>query len=218
MIAVFDQSGNFLRYIGNFRGEPEYARPQGIAIDAARRHLFVVDTPRNMIFELDLDGKELKRLGKNRRGEGIGEFDGPTDIALNHQHIYILDRWGTRVQVLNLDFSPVGSFDILRQRDPQEYRDNSLTTDEDDRVFVSYSRNASVRVYSPNGQLLSAFGQVGPKAGQFAGPAGLWVDGKHHLYVADSGNGRVQMFQMKSAVPSLVPATGGSGGPDASAQ
>jgi len=216
MIVVFDQYGNFQRYIGNYRGEPEYARPQAIAIDVARRHLFVVDSPRNMVFELDLDGNELKRLGKNRRGEGVGEFDAPTDIALNQHHIYVLDRWGMRVQVLDKDFTPVGSFDLPGLREPQRNHQISLATDEEGRVYVSGFLDASVHVYSPVGKLLSGFGQTGTKAGQFAQPGGLWVDGRNRLYVADSGNGRVQMFQITS--PSVLSDLSESGSAGASAE
>jgi len=33
LVVVFDHNGSFLRYIGNYHGEPQYARPTGIAID-----------------------------------------------------------------------------------------------------------------------------------------------------------------------------------------
>ena len=35
MVAVFDSRGNFLRYIGDYHGEPDYASPQGIAVDCS---------------------------------------------------------------------------------------------------------------------------------------------------------------------------------------
>ena len=197
MVAVFNSSGIFMRYIGSYHGEPIYASPRGIAIDLTRRRLFIVDTPRNQVFETDLEGKPVKRLGKSRHGDGVGELESPTDITLNHNHIFVLDRWGTRVQVLNTDFDPIGSFDVSQGRDRELYFDNGLGTDMEGHVLVSFNRGASVRVYNPDGQLLAAFGQSGILAGQFAGPRGLWIDGHDRLYVADSGNGRVQMFQLK---------------------
>ncbi len=199
MLVVFDSAGNFLRYIGEYHGEPDYARPQGIVIDAKRRHLFVVDTPRNQVFELDLEGHILKRLGKNRRGEGIGEFDSPTDVTLNHERIFVLDRSGTRIQVLSKDFAPVRSFDLPYPRDTQASRDNGVAADQEGNVYVSFSSGATVRVYTQEGALKAVFGQDGNRAGQFAGPQGLWITERDRLYVADSGNGRVQIFQLKHA-------------------
>ena len=46
--------------------------------------------------------------------------------------------------------------------------------------------------------LLASFGQNGKRAGEFAGPEGLWIDSTNRLYVADSGNGRVQLFQLQA--------------------
>ena len=99
MLAVFDRSGNFLRYIGNFKGENEYESPQGIAIDRKARRLYLVDSPRNLVLVLDLTGKVLNRFGKYHDGTGVGVFDDPTDIAVGHNHIYVLDSSGTRVQI-----------------------------------------------------------------------------------------------------------------------
>ncbi len=197
MIVVFDSHGNFLRYVGDYHSEPDYASPQVIAVDANRGHLFVVDTPRNLVFDLDLAGNPLKRLGKNPLGQGTGDLDSPTDIALNHEHIFVLDRSGTRVQVLNMDFDPISKFDLPRTHDPTLTRDNGVAADAEGNVYVSYCRGAVVRVFSREGALVAAFGASGPRAGQFAGPAGLWISQRGRLYVADSGNGRVQMFQLK---------------------
>lgn len=101
-VVVFDHNGGFLRYIGNFRGEPQYARPTGIAIDRERQHIYLSDTPRNMIFVMNLDGNVVKRLGRARDGIGHDEFEEPTDIAINHEHVFVLDARGTRVQVMDM--------------------------------------------------------------------------------------------------------------------
>jgi len=197
MVVVFDSSGNFLRYLGEYKGEPEFASPRGIAIDRKTQHLFVADPPSNMVFELDLAGNILKKLGRPLRGSAVGELQWPTQIAINHEHIFVLDRSGTRVQVLDLNFSPVGSFEISRSLNPEPYRENGLGTDEQGRVYVSWYRSGLVRIYSADGKQLSSFGQSGVRVGQFAGPGALWIDSDDRLYVADSGNGRIQMFQLK---------------------
>jgi DNA-binding beta-propeller fold protein YncE len=199
MVVVFDSAGNFVRYLGSHQGEPEYARPHGLAMIPGKQHLLLVDSPRNLVIELDLEGHELKRAGKNRDGSGAVEFDAPTDIAVNHDHIFVLDRSGTRIQVLDMSLNPETRFDLPRGRDPREDLDNGLSADAEGNVYVSYHRSSMVRVYNPGGHLLASFGQAGVRVGEFAAPEGLWVDSANCLYVADSGNGRVQLFQLKSS-------------------
>jgi sugar lactone lactonase YvrE len=199
MIVVFDSSGNFLRYLGSHQGEPEYARPEGLAIDSKNQRLLLVDTPRNLVIELDLEGRELKRAGKTRDGNGPVEFDLPTDVAVNHNHIFVLDRSGTRVQVFDLGLNLESKFDLPRGKEPRIDRDNGLSADADGNVYISSQRTSAVRVYNLGGHLLAAFGQSGTRVGEFAAPKGLWVDSRNRLYVADSGNGRVQLFQLKAA-------------------
>jgi DNA-binding beta-propeller fold protein YncE len=198
MVLVFDRNGSFVRYIGSYRGEPEYARPTGIAIDRQAQRLYLIDTPRNLIFVLDLNGKVLKTIGKQRNGKGSGEFDDPTDIAVNHKHVFVLDRRGTRVQLLDTECNPVGSFDLPHGLDPLVNREDGLGTDRAGNVYVSSFNGSLIRVYSYDGRFLSCFGQPGRGAGEFAFPGGLWIDPNDRLYVADSGNGRVQLFQLRA--------------------
>ena len=47
---------------------------------------------------------------------------------------------------------------------------------------------------SPNGDLLSQMGGPGSGVGQFDAPEGLAVDSQGRVYVADTGNNRVQQF------------------------
>jgi len=70
-----------------------------------------------------------------------------------------------------------------------ENRDNGLGTDHDGNVYVSWFYGSVIRVFR---QSVSAFGQPGHSAGEFMCPGGLWIDSYNRLFVADSGNGRVQ--------------------------
>jgi DNA-binding beta-propeller fold protein YncE len=198
LIVVFDRNGVFARYIGNYRGEPQYARPIGIAIDREAQRIYLSDTPRNLVFVLDLDGRVIKRLGRARDGSGIGEFEEPTEIAVNHQHVFILDARGTRVHVLDREGNLLSQFSLPHGPDPTTNRENGLGTDRDGNVYVSSFHSSTIRVFRHDGQVLSAFGQPGHSAGEFACPGGLWIDSDNRLYVADSGNGRIQLFQLKA--------------------
>jgi len=47
---------------------------------------------------------------------------------------------------------------------------------------------------SPTGQNLRSYGGPGRSSGQFVEPYGLSVDGAGNVFVADTGNSRVQKF------------------------
>lgn len=198
MLAVFDRYGSFVRYLGNYHGENEYVGPDGIATDHKLGRLYLVDSPRNLVFILDLTGKVLRRLGKYRDGTGTGEFDDPTDIAVNHNHLYVLDNSGTRVQILDSEGNFLKSFNLPHGLNRQINRENGLGTDRHSNIYVSSFSVSLIHVYNPEGRPLASFGQPGQKVGEFVGPQGLWIDSSDRLYVADSGNGRVQLFQLQT--------------------
>jgi len=196
MVAVFDRSGNFQRYIGNFKGENEYQSPDGIAIDRKAGRLYLVDSPRSLVFVLDLSGNVLHRLGRYHDGTGEGKFDDPIDVAFDHNHVYVLDNSGTRVQILDSKGAFLSSFNLPLGFGPQVARDNGLCVDQQGYIYVSFASLATIRVYSHDGRPLASFGQIGKRAGEFAKPEGLWIDSSNRIYVADSGNGRIQLFQL----------------------
>ena len=148
---------------------------------------------------MDLDGNVMKRLGRGRNRRGHGEFEEPTDIAIDREHVFVLDARGTRVHVMDHDGNAVGSFPIPHGTDPNMNRENGLGTDRDGNVYVSSFHSSMVRISRDDGQLLSGFGRPGHSVGEFVCPAGLWIDSGNRLYVADSGNGRVQLFQLKAS-------------------
>ena len=113
MVLVYNQYGQFVRYIGNFHGENMYERPTGIAIDRKAGRLYLTDTARNLVFILDLQGNVLKRVGTDRRGNGSGEFVSPTQIAVSERGIVVLDAEGSRIQVLDFDGNRIRYYRVV---------------------------------------------------------------------------------------------------------
>ena len=62
----------------------------------------------------------------------------------------------------------------------------------------------NIQVFDRGGRLLMAFGQGGDRPGEFALPAGLTIDAQDRIWVADSYNRRVQVFQYLSEKASCV--------------
>jgi tripartite motif-containing protein 71 len=72
---------------------------------------------------------------------------------------------------------------------------SGLAVDSAGNVYVSDRNMGQVEVFGPEGQSLYRLGAMGDKTGQFNGPTGLWIE-SGCLYVADTGNRRVQEFRI----------------------
>ena len=156
---------------------------------------------------LDLKGNLLKRVGKQWDDNGKGElkqrnkvgpeaFDHPTEIALGDQEIAVLDRGGTRVQIMDLECKLLGGFSVRNAPYQGAEREDGVGVDQEGDIYLSDVGASEVKVYSRNGELLASFGQPGSRVGEFSAPRGLWIDASNRLYVADTANVRVQLFQL----------------------
>ncbi|MCA9251159.1 MAG: hypothetical protein KDA54_08495, partial [Phycisphaerales bacterium] len=54
----------------------------------------------------------------------------------------------------------------------------------------------NVQAFTTQGELLMAFGEEGTGVGEFWLPAGVFIDQMQRLWVTDSYNRRVQVFQL----------------------
>ena len=198
MVLVYSQSGQFLRYVGRLRGENMYERPTGIAIDRKAGRLYLADTPRNLVFILDLKGNVLKRVGTDRHGNGSGEFVSPTQIAVSDHGIVVLDTEGSRIQVLNFDGNRIGYYRVVVGVE----KGNGLAVDGDGNIYISYIAASAIGIYKSDGTPMGTFGQLGSRIGEFLDPRGLWVDAGNRIYVADTANARVQVFQVSTKATS----------------
>lgn len=67
-----------------------------------------------------------------------------------------------------------------------------------DKIFILDSAESRVKVYNKgNINQIGEFGRIGQDKGQFTNPDGIAVDTKGMIYVGDSGNARIQVFDKK---------------------
>jgi sugar lactone lactonase YvrE len=101
-----------------------------------------------------------------------------------------------------VDRTPPGSIGSL---DAVAYFPKSLTAG-----GPAYTQPPEEPVAGPDGQLI--IGKPGGGRGQFSAPAALAVDGEGNLYVADSGNHRIQKFDGDGHFMGLFGTPGGGDG------
>lgn len=190
LVARLDRNGTTLEPIG----KGQLLRPTGLAYEPKTKRLFVADTQAHQIKVFDLDGILLSTIGDH--GEGPGEFNYPTHIAVAHEKLYVSDTLNARVQVIS---TPTGRYlGSVGKRGlflGNLVRPKGVATDSEHNIYVIESYHDYLLVYNRRGEFLLPIGGVGGGAGNFHLPAGVWVDGRNRVFVADMLNGRVAVFQ-----------------------
>ena len=192
-VLVYDSTGKFRRYLGRLRGgESYFGNPAGIAIDTTGRRIYVCDRQGHMIFVMDERGKLIRKLGTRGGGNGPGEFRFPSEIAVTGSELFVLDAGNTRIQV----FDSGGHF--LRAINlGYTDRQTGLAVNRGN-IYVSDSSLNQIQVLGHEGQRLYTFDLSTVKGVNFSHPTGMWVDADRSLYVVDSQNNRIGLFQINS--------------------
>jgi sugar lactone lactonase YvrE len=82
------------------------------------------------------------------------------------------------------------------------FRPKAVSVDSEGDVYIVDALWGVVQVFNRQGQLLYYFGAKGAHAGEFQLPSGLFINHDDKVYVVDSFNRRIQVFQyvgMKSS-------------------
>jgi sugar lactone lactonase YvrE len=87
----------------------------------------------------------------------------------------------------------VGQFNIRVLTGRETADEIGLTMDTADNLYLSNLGESTVRIYDQSGHLKSSFGRLG----EFNAPSGLWIDSTNRMYIADTNNRRVLMFQLE---------------------
>ena len=166
-------------------------RPTGIAWGGDR--LYVVDTLHHNVFMLSPAGAYLGAFGM--QGNGPGQFNFPTNIARGADgRLYVTDTLNFRVQVFDAEGEFIRSFGKLGDGAGDFDKPKGVALDSAGHIYVVEGMNDAVQIFDATGRLLLAFGESGAAEGQFWLPTGITIV-DDMIYVADSANRRVQVFE-----------------------
>lgn len=110
--------------------------------------------------------------------------------------MFVTDMKNSRVQVFDENFNYIrqwGSFGNMSGQFSgtipgiDYYEKEGL-------VFVVDKTSTNVQVFDQHGKFISKFGSKGGKDGQFNRPEDLAIDPQGRIFVADTGNSRIQVF------------------------
>ncbi len=197
-VLVFNPDGYYLRTIGQFSGESMFQAPDAIAIDRTFGHLYVIDKPMSELFILDLSGRLLRRVGGPRDKSEKLRFERPVDVAVGTDRIVVLDA-GSRIHVLGLYGEPIASFPVPNPNGDRSVVKNGVALDSAGNIYLTNPLDSTVEILAPDGRFLGVLGHPGADKEGFSTPSGIWIDAADRMYVADTANRRVQLFQLNNS-------------------
>lgn len=185
-IFVFDAEAKLVRTIEGLE------RPTGLAWDGADGRLYVVDTTGHKIVAFGADGHRLFEFGG--RGTDKGKFNFPSHVTIWGDHLYVNDTMNFRIQIFDLDGTYISSFGNHGDGTGDFAQPKGIGVDSEGHIYVVDALFNRVQIFDDRGRLLLVFGEDGADPGGFWLPAGVHIS-QDRIYVADSYNRRVQIFQ-----------------------
>jgi DNA-binding beta-propeller fold protein YncE len=191
-----------------------FQAPEGIAVDGLD-NVYVSESAGNRIQKLSSDGQP--RAIWNLKGRGLGDFFILGSLAVDQGgYVYVSDGYNDQV----LKFDPnngnvVGKWGSPGREPGQFDLPLGVGVDAEGNVFVAESDNWRVQKLAPDGSFLAnwrlcldgdppcALPDAGQGPGEFMAARGITIDGQGTVYVADTGNKRLQRLMIVDFV--LIP-------------
>lgn len=187
MVIKTDASGTYIREWSSWGdGDGQLRIPQNLFV-VDNGDVYIADTSNDRIQVFDGSGNYLRKWG-GTTGTGDGEFNsmGPTGIAVDSSgKVYVNDTGNNRVQIFDSNGVYLNEWAI-----PSPIAINY----KNGQIYLVGAHTIYVKDTAGNTLLQAASGTFGSGDGELNGANGISADAAGNIYVADSGNHRVQVF------------------------
>ena len=155
--------------------------------------MYVGDIDNHRVQVFDNNGGFLQTWGG--RGSGQAELFGPVGIAVDRDGaVYVVEFLNGRVQQFDESGNPLSGF-FLPPVEGKLVTPGDLAIDSQGNIYVTDWSYHRVVMLSNSGEVLGAWGGPGTGEAQFQKPWTVAVAPTGEIYVADSLNGRIQVFK-----------------------
>ncbi|GAB1353630.1 hypothetical protein MASR1M12_23660 [Erysipelotrichia bacterium] len=217
-ISVFGLDGSVIEIIGSSgAGSSQFYKPEGLALDG-NGNLYVADTGNARIQIISPEGSFSGHWGVY--GTGGGQFVRPVALAVSpdSRHLYVVDRDLHRIQKFTVSGQFVKGWGSNGASDDHFKNPSGIACSRNGELYIADTGNHRIKKYSAEGVLIGWWGSydagaqsfwldpgsqktgaVSDSDGGFDTPVDVAVDSEGHVFVADSGNFRVQKFASEQA-------------------
>ncbi len=224
-IQFFWPDGRFIFAWGSTgAGDGQFSGPTGV-VRAPNGTIYVVDSRNHRVQQFDFYGGFIRKWGS--LGSGNGQFSYPQRIAVDADgNVYVTDGGNHRVQKFTEDGAFLASWGTLGTGEGQFETPCGIAVHPDGTIYVVDSsvsrnrhfeaRNNRIQQFDADGNFLKSWGgavgdagawdsrgTAGDASGLFSRPRGIAITGEGIVYVADSGNQRVQRLSPQPGYESI---------------
>ena len=195
ILHIYTQGGEYIESLNGLE------KPLSVAVDANGR-IYVGNKTSGNVEVYDADLNLILKLGN-----GDGEFGQPSSIVIsNSGMIYVADSVDDQVKVYNPDGTAHSTIGSNGSGDGEFNFPTGVTINETDNelivvdrqlstdVFGDQAQGARVQIFEMNGTFKRSFGEYGVGEGLMQKPVGVAVDLEGRIYVADSMQHVVHVF------------------------
>ena len=220
----FDSTPNFFKLpVGTYFGEVT-----GIAVNS-KKHVFVLSRGNTsgpaygaaaaQLLEFDAGGNFVREIGRNLyawsfahsvrvdRDDNIWVADKGSDMVVRFDpEGRVLMVFGRKVEAADESAHPLEHpKPPLPPVDGYFRQVTDMAWDSDNNVYITDGYiNSRVAEFDRNGNWVKSWGEPGAGPGQFSVPHSIVVDRENHIYVADRGNARIQVFDTSGKLLKMI--------------
>jgi len=208
-VQVYTSDGNNIFEGESYgSGDGQLIGAEGIAINSSG-YVYIADTGNDRVQVFYPNCTFLAKWGAT--GNEDGNFSGPTGIAVNSSgYVYVADTYNQRVEIFTATGQFVSAWGSSQGGNAMGLQQPAgIAVNGTGYVYVADIGSNAVEAFTSTGQFLFAIdGQFHMTEGiavnsgtfhtnstvVFNGPEGIAVDSSGHVFVADTGNNRVEEF------------------------
>ena len=186
-IHVCDANNELLKIFGSKgKGANQFNHPTGIAFDK-EGCLYVSEYGNHRVQKFNANFEYMLQFGEE--GEDDGQLTHPMGIAVYKHKVYVADNANSRVAVFNTDGEFCSNIVTGCLRDPYDVAIDKKCH----RLLVTDSA-CCIRIYSLEGEYINRFSGFEPNRSLLNHPASLAIDSNGFVFIADTYNHRICIF------------------------
>lgn len=180
--------------------------PMGVAVDA-QALIYICECNNCRVQVFDYEGKIQSELGSV--GSIGGSFASPQGVSIApNGRVVVADTRNHRVQIFfNGELQAVVG--ELGDADDQFRLPTAACVSSEGLLLVLDSKHGLIKVFDKTFKFVRSFGGVGASDGQLKNPQSMILDESDHVWTADSGNRRVQVFGVDGGLRTVIDRHGG---------